>query len=126
MGYQEVSAMKSNAIHPSCCEPTSRPRASGRQRKAFSVDPGAKTRNLNRLKRIEGQVRGVQRMVQDERYCIDILTQITAIEQALRAVSSELLNNHIKHCIRHAVASSPASGEESVRELVDWFMKRAN
>jgi DNA-binding FrmR family transcriptional regulator len=56
-----------------------------------------------RLSRIEGQVRGLRRMVEDDRYCIDILDQVAAVEKALRAVSAELVKNHLRHCVRHAL-----------------------
>jgi DNA-binding FrmR family transcriptional regulator len=72
-------------------------------RKAHGVDPDARTRNLNRLRRIEGQVRGIAKMVEDDRYCIDVLDQVAAVEKALRAVSAELVKNHLRHCVRHAL-----------------------
>ena len=61
---------------------------------------------LNRLRRIEGQVRGLQRMVEDEAYCIDVLTQVSAATKALQAVALGLLDDHLGHCVRDAVASS--------------------
>lgn len=60
---------------------------------------------LNRLSRIEGQVRGIARMVDDDRYCIDILTQIQAVRAALTRVESEMLKNHLGHCIENAIVS---------------------
>jgi CsoR family transcriptional regulator, copper-sensing transcriptional repressor len=65
-------------------------------RKAVSVDPGIKTANLKRLRRIEGQVRGLQKMIEEDRYCSDILTQVSSVQEALRGVSQALLRNHLK------------------------------
>ena len=67
-------------------------------RKAVGVDADGKERNLKRLRRIEGQVRGIQKMVDEERYCADVLTQISSVHEALRAVARELMRNHLKHC----------------------------
>jgi len=79
---------------------------------------------LNRLKRIEGQVRGIQRMVEDDRYCIDILHQIQAIKAAIGKVESEVLRTHASHCIRQAVSSGDVD-EQFVKfsELIDLFEK---
>ncbi|HUQ04290.1 MAG TPA: metal-sensitive transcriptional regulator [Kofleriaceae bacterium] len=87
-------------------------------RKAHGVDPDAKTRNLNRLRRIEGQVRGIAKMVEDDRYCIDILDQVAAVEKALRAVSAELVKNHLRHCVRHAL-DGHGSADAVIEELSD-------
>src|SRR5690349_5697231 len=78
-------------------------------RKAVGVDPEIKDRNLKRLRRIEGQVRGLQKMVEEERYCSDILTQISSVHEALRSVARELMRNHLKHCAASAIQSR---GEE--------------
>jgi CsoR family transcriptional regulator, copper-sensing transcriptional repressor len=72
---------------------------------------------MNRLKRIEGQVRGVQKMVEENRYCIDILVQISAIQAALKKVGFHLLERHANHCVAKAIKEG--SGEESLRELMD-------
>src|SRR5262245_14390048 len=72
--------------------------AEGGERKAALVDPEVKDRNLKRLRRIEGQIRGLQRMVEEDRYCADILTQISSVHEALRSVGRELVRNHLKHC----------------------------
>src|SRR5882762_8157 len=79
-------------------------------RKAVGVDSELKAANLNRLKRIEGQVRGLQKMVEDDRYCADILTQISSVQEALRAVGRELMRNHLKHCATKAIKTGPAGG----------------
>ena len=79
----------------------------------------------NRLKRIEGQVRGVQQMVADERYCIDILHQIQAIKAALAKVESQVLKDHAACCVADAIASGDAAEQrEKFEELVDLFEKR--
>ena len=73
---------------------------------------------LRRLARIEGQVRGVRRMVEDEAYCIDVLTQIAAVDKALDGVALKLLADHTNHCVRDAVAHGGDDGDEKVRELL--------
>jgi DNA-binding FrmR family transcriptional regulator len=65
----------------------------------------AKTSSLRRLRRIEGQVRGLARMVEEDRYCIDIVTQISAVRAALRRAEEEILADHVGHCVEHAIAS---------------------
>ena len=77
-------------------------------RKAVAVDPDIKDRNLKRLRRIEGQVRGLQKMVEEDRYCADILTQISSVQEALRSVGRELMRNHLKHCATQAIRSGDA------------------
>ncbi|RDE31249.1 transcriptional regulator [Parageobacillus thermoglucosidasius] len=71
---------------------------------------------VRRLKRIEGQVRGVQKMVEDNRYCIDILIQISAIEAALHKVGLHLLERHVRHCVAKAIREG--NGDESIQELM--------
>lgn len=88
------------------------------KKRAVAVDPDAKVRNLNRLKRIEGQVRGLQRMVEEDRYCADILTQLSSVEEALRAVGRELLRNHLRHCATEAIRAGGASADAMYEELV--------
>ena len=88
-------------------------------RKAVAVDPDAKERNLKRLRRIEGQVRGLQKMVEDDRYCADIMTQISSVHEALRAVGRELMRNHLKHCASAAVRAGGTAADEMYDELVD-------
>jgi len=87
-------------------------------RKAVAVDPQSKERNLTRLRRIEGQVRGIQKMVQEDRYCADVLTQISAVHEALRAVGRELMRNHLKHCATHALRETPGTADAIYDELV--------
>lgn len=95
--------------------------ATGGDRKAVAVDPDIKARNRNRLRRIEGQVRGLQRMVEEDRYCADILVQISSVQEALRAVARELLRNHLRHCIKDAVGKGHDQAEQAYDELVQLF-----
>jgi CsoR family transcriptional regulator, copper-sensing transcriptional repressor len=88
-------------------------------RKAVSVDADVKDRNRKRLRRIEGQVRGLQKMVDEDRYCADIMTQISSVHEALRAVGRELMRNHLKHCAATAIRSSDGEAEAMYDELVD-------
>jgi DNA-binding FrmR family transcriptional regulator len=71
---------------------------------------------LKRLRRIEGQIRGLQRMVENDEYCIDVLTQIAAATKALQAVSLGLLEEHLKHCVAQAVAEGGSVAEEKLAE----------
>ena len=74
---------------------------------------------LKRLRRIEGQVRGLQKMVEDDKYCIDILTQVSAVTRALQSVSLGLLEDHLGHCVAAAVAEGGEVAELKVREASD-------
>jgi len=75
---------------------------------------------LKRLNRIEGQVRGLAKMVEDDRYCIDVVTQISAVRAALRRVEEEVLRDHVAHCVEHAIASGNAADQRrKVAELMD-------
>jgi CsoR family transcriptional regulator, copper-sensing transcriptional repressor len=76
----------------------------------------SKDRYLDRLRRIEGQVRGVQRMVEDEQYCIDILTQVSAINRALQAVALGLLDDHLKHCVNDAAHAGGDDADVKLKE----------
>ncbi|GAB1516852.1 metal-sensitive transcriptional regulator [Actinophytocola sp. NPDC049390] len=71
---------------------------------------------LKRLRRIEGQIRGLQRMVENDEYCIDVLTQISAATKALQAVSLGLMDEHLKHCVAQALADGGKDADEKVRE----------
>ena len=88
-------------------------------RKAVAVDPDIKDRTTKRLRRIEGQVRGLQKMVEEDRYCADIMTQISSVHEALRAVGRELMRNHLKHCATHAIRKDGAQAEAMYDELID-------
>jgi DNA-binding FrmR family transcriptional regulator len=75
---------------------------------------------LKRLSRIEGQVRGLSRMVEDDRYCIDVVTQIAAVRAALRRVEEEVLKDHVAHCVEHAIASGdPDEQRRKIGELIE-------
>ncbi len=73
---------------------------------------------LNRLRRIEGQVRGLQRMITDDEYCIDVLTQIASVSKALQGVGLGLLDEHLRHCVADAVRADHDQGDEKVHEAV--------
>lgn len=92
-------------------------------RKAIYVDPARKDRNIKRLKRIEGQVRGLQKMVEDDRYCADIMTQISSVTEALRSVGRELMRNHLRHCASAAIKSGGQDADAMYDELVDLIYK---
>jgi CsoR family transcriptional regulator, copper-sensing transcriptional repressor len=92
-------------------------------RKAMGVEADQKQRNLKRLRRIEGQVRGLQKMVEEDRYCADIMTQISSVHEALRAVGKELMRNHLKHCASNAIRSSEGEAEEMYNELMELMYK---
>lgn len=80
--------------------------------------------SLNRLRRIEGQVRGIAKMIEEDRYCIDILNQMQAIKAAVSRVESEILKEHAGHCVEEAIASgNEDSQREKVSELIDLFDK---
>ncbi len=84
-----------------------------------------KSARLKSLNRIEGQVRGIARMIEEERYCIDIVTQISAVRAALRRVEEEVLQEHIAHCVENAIQSGDAADQrEKIAELME-LLKRA-
>jgi DNA-binding FrmR family transcriptional regulator len=90
------------------------------ERHAIAVDPEIKRSVLNRLKRIEGQVRGLQRMVEEERYCTDVITQVASVQEALRSTARSLLHNHLKHCATLALRSGdPVQAESMYSELME-------
>lgn len=74
---------------------------------------------LKRLARIEGQVRGLARMIEEDKYCIDILTQVSAVTKGLQAVSLRLLDEHLKHCVAEALAEGGENADEKVKEASD-------
>ncbi len=90
---------------------------------AVAVEPEAKDKNLKRLRRIEGQVRGLQRMVEEDRYCADIMTQISSVHEALRSVGRELMRNHLRHCAATAIRSGDAEADEMYDELLNLMYK---
>lgn len=94
-------------------------------RKAVGVDAAIKDRNIKRLRRIEGQVRGLQRMVEEDRYCADVLTQLSSVHEALRSVARELMRNHLKHCAASAIRSGEPEAEAMYDELLELMFKHA-
>jgi CsoR family transcriptional regulator, copper-sensing transcriptional repressor len=94
-------------------------------RHAVGVDPAIKERNRKRLRRIEGQVRGLQKMVDEDRYCADILTQIASVHEALRSVGRELMRNHLKHCATAAIRAEGPAAEAMYDELVDMMYRNS-
>ena len=94
-------------------------------RKAAGVDAGIKDANLKHLRRIEGQVRGILRMVEEDRYCADIVTQVAAVRESLQSVSKNLLRNHLRHCASAAVRAGGEEADEMFDELVDLMGKIA-
>ena len=94
-------------------------------RTADGVDTGIKAANLKRLARIEGQVRGLAKMVVEDRYCADILTQIASVQQALRGVGRELMRNHLKHCATNAIKKGGAAAESTYDEPIELMYKNA-
>lgn len=89
-------------------------------RQAVGVDPEIKENNRNRLRRIEGQIRGLQKMIERDRYCADIIVQIASVQQALRGVARNLMKNHLHHCAAKALSSGkPKKTAEMYDELLE-------
>jgi DNA-binding FrmR family transcriptional regulator len=97
--------------------------AQGATKKAHGVDPELKSSNLKRLRRIEGQVRGLHKMVEEDRYCPDILMQVASVQEALKGVSRELVRNHLSHCARRALQGSNEQAQAAVDELLAVWSK---
>ena len=92
-------------------------------RKAVGVDASIKAGNQKRLRRIEGQVRGLQKMIAEDRYCADIMVQIASVHEALRSVGKELMRNHLKHCASSAIRSSDKEATAMYDEIVDLMYR---
>jgi len=93
-------------------------------RKAAGVDVELKEANRNRLRRIEGQIRGLQKMVEDDRYCPDVIIQIASVQEALRAVARNLMRNHLHHCAAKAIQSGKKKEAEAMYdELLELIYK---
>jgi DNA-binding FrmR family transcriptional regulator len=91
---------------------------------AAGVDPEIKRAVLTRLRRIEGQMRGLQKMVDEERYCADVLMQVSSVQEALRGVGRSLLHNHLKHCATQAIRSGdPGQAEAMYQELMELMSR---
>jgi DNA-binding FrmR family transcriptional regulator len=96
------------------------------KRKARTVEPDIKASNLRRLRRIEGQIRGLQKMVEEDRYCADIMVQVSSVQEALRAVGRALMRNHLRHCAAQAIGNgSPEEAEAMYNELLDLIYKHS-
>ena len=94
--------------------------------KAVAVDMAMKSSNLKRLRRIEGQIRGLQKMVQEDRYCADIMVQISSVQEALRAVGRSLMRNHLRHCATQALSKgSREEAEAMYDELLNLIYKHS-
>jgi DNA-binding FrmR family transcriptional regulator len=89
-------------------------------RKAAGVDPEIKAANRHRLRRIEGQIRGLQRMVEEDRYCPDIITQVASVQEALRGVARNLMRNHLQHCAAHALRGGK---KQETQEMYDELLE---
>jgi DNA-binding FrmR family transcriptional regulator len=95
-------------------------------RKAVAVDPAVKEANLKRLRRIEGQVRGLQKMVDEDRYCADIMVQVSAVQEALRSVGRALMRNHLQYCATQAIShGTPEEAGAMYDELLELIYKHA-
>lgn len=94
-------------------------------RKTEVVDDAVKALNLKRLRRIEGQVRGLQKMVEADRYCADVLTQMAAIQEALRAVGRELMRHHLHHCAATALRAGGDKADAVCDELIELMYRNA-
>jgi DNA-binding FrmR family transcriptional regulator len=91
------------------------------------MQDNAKRAAITRLRRVEGQIRGLVRMVEEDRYCIDVLTQVRAARAALRGVEDLVLNDHVAHCVEHAIASGDVADQrQKVSELLEVLSKRSS
>jgi len=95
-------------------------------RLATAVEPELQHKATNRLRRIEGQIRGIHKMVEEGRYCADILTQIASVQEALRGVSKLLMRNHLEHCVTDALRSGDRlDAERAYSEVLDLMYRHA-
>jgi len=93
-------------------------------RKAEGITPEIKAANLNRLRRIEGQIRGLQKMIEEDRYCADIIVQVASVQEALRGVARGLMKNHLQHCATKAINSGkPKETAAMYDELLELIYK---
>ena len=95
----------------------------GAGKKAVGVDAGLKEANQRRLRRIEGQVRGLQKMVEEDRYCADVIVQIASVQEALRGVARNLMKNHMRHCAAKAIRSGKSAEKEAMYEELLGLME---
>jgi len=99
--------------------------AQARGRGAVAVDPEIKSSNLKRLRRIEGQIRGLQKMVAEDRNCADIIIQVSSVQEALRAVGRALMRNHLRHCAAQGIAKGSPEAEVMYDELLALIYKHS-
>lgn len=97
----------------------------GRGAHAAGVDPAIKAANLKHLRRIEGQVRGIAAMIEEDRYCADIIQQTAAVQESLRSVAKNLLRNHLTHCAAAAMHEDGATRDDMIEELLELVGKVA-
>jgi CsoR family transcriptional regulator, copper-sensing transcriptional repressor len=112
---------------PATQKPSPQPNtaADSDERLAVAVDPDLKSAAVRRLRRIAGQVRGLESMVDQERYCADILVQISSVQEALRGVSRLLMRNHLEHCATMAIRSGGENANAMYDELLDLVYRHA-
>ncbi|MCK6483306.1 MAG: metal-sensitive transcriptional regulator [Phycisphaerae bacterium] len=109
--------MKAKRPPPACACAAKDAASAGRN--AVQVDPQIKADNLVRLRRAEGQVRGIIRMIEEDRYCADIVTQVAAVRESLRAVANGLLQNHLRHCAAAAFRKGSDQADAMYAEIID-------
>jgi DNA-binding FrmR family transcriptional regulator len=114
----QKSAAQKPSAQPNCATDSD-------QRLAIAVDPDLKSAAVRRLRRIAGQVRGLESMVDQERYCADILVQIASVQEALRGVSRLLMRNHLEHCATMAIRSGGDNANAMYDELLDLVYRHA-
>jgi DNA-binding FrmR family transcriptional regulator len=117
-----VNGDKEGAMQTSACACGVRP---GDGEHAVAVDPEIKRSVLTRLRRIEGQVRGLQKMVEEERYCADVLTQVSSVQEALRGVGRAMLHNHLRHCATEAIRSGDETRTEAMYDEIMELVYRS-
>jgi CsoR family transcriptional regulator, copper-sensing transcriptional repressor len=112
---------------PAAQKPSAQPNSTTNsdEKLAVAVDPDLKTAAVRRLRRIAGQVRGLESMVDQERYCADILVQIASVQEALRGVSRLLMRNHLEHCATMAIRSGGDNANAMYDELLDLVYRHA-
>lgn len=118
--------MAKKTAKPACtsCSPGAAA-SGGEKRTALAVDAEIQRGNLVRLRRIEGQVRGLQKMVEEQRYCPDILVQVSSVQEALRALAKELMRNHLKHCATQAIRAGGDQADQTYDELLELIYKHS-
>ena len=124
---QTRTPQKPAAQRPAAQKPSPQPNtpADSDERHAIAVDPDLKSAAVRRLRRIAGQVRGLESMVDQERYCADILVQIASVQEALRGVSRLLMRNHLEHCATMAIRSGGENANAMYDELLDLVYRHA-